>query len=194
MGLQITTPAGSLPVTIEQLRKQCEIGDDVTDHDEHLLRHAKAAVKKFERHTKRALMTQSLKFSTTWSRLIALPRPPLVSVESVKITDCDDVQTEVDTENYSLITEGSPGRILFKKDYSPNQNLRDFEPIEVNYTAGNASRDNVCEDFKLWILQMSQFWFEIGRGDIETSVPEHMNDALRGMSSGVTNGFFRERI
>lgn len=75
-------------------------------------------------------------------RLI-LSQAPLISVESVKYYGSDTAETEytISTDDYSVLD----GDVYFGKDYSFT-NLRDYQPLEVNYTAGLASVPSYVKD------------------------------------------------
>lgn len=192
MGLTLITPPSIVPVSLLTLRRQLNIADDDTTHDARLSAMASDAAEYVERHTRRAMITQTYEFTTVWRKQIEIPRPPLQSVTSIKVTDIDGNETTMDAEDYEVITGRFPG-VIIMPDEIPS--LRDFEPVRIRFVAGyGATEASVPAPMREIIARIVTFYFEPGRGDINMPMPQHIKDALRGMASGMKSGFFRGAV
>lgn len=67
---------------------------------------------------------------------LALPRPPLVSVEDIQIYNEDDVAASLPAAHYFVDTMGLPGRVVLKSGVSAPVPRRRAAGIAVTYTAG----------------------------------------------------------
>lgn len=192
MGLTLITPPSIVPVSLLTLRKQLNIADDDTTHDARLSAMASDAAEYVERHTRRSMITQVFQFTTTWRKLIELPRPPLQSVTSIVITDINDAESTLNADDYEVVTGRFPGVVIMPDD---TPSLRDLEPVRIRFTAGyGANAGNVPAAMREIIARIVTFYFEPGRGDINMPMPQHIKDSIRGMSSGMHSGFFRGSI
>ena len=85
-----------------------------------------------ENVTGRALAAQTLKaYPESWG-LWRLPRPPVVSITSVKYYDTDNTEYTLAATDYQLDTVD--GQLLILEE--PTISLRELNPIVVEYTAG----------------------------------------------------------
>ncbi len=85
---------------------------------------------------------------------IEFPKPPLISVEKVATLDEDDKETLYDSQNYYLIKEAIPSRLVLRRGSAP--------PI-------NTERD------------MGGFLFEFyaGYGELASDVPTSIREAIK---------------
>lgn len=192
MGLTLITPPSIVPVSLLTLRRQLNIADDDTTHDARLSAMASDAAEYVERHTRRAMITQTYEFTTTWRKHIEIPRPPLQSVTYVRVTNIDGDETTLATDRYKIVTGRFPG-VIIMPDEIPS--LRDFEPVRIRFVAGYGTTEaSVPAPMREIIARIVTFYFEPGRGDINMPMPHHIKDALRGMASGMKSGFFRGAV
>jgi uncharacterized phiE125 gp8 family phage protein len=192
MGLTLITPPSIVPVSLLTLRRQLNIADDDTTHDDRLSSMASDAAEYVERHTRRSMVTQTFDFTTSWRKLIEIPRPPLQSVVSVNVTGIDGSETTMAAEDYEVITVRFPG-VVIMPDSMPS--LREFEPVRIRFVAGyGAAETSVPAPMRELIARIVTFYFEPGRGDVGMAMPQHIKDAIRGMSSGMKSGFFKGTI
>ena len=192
MGLTLITPPSIVPVSLLTLRRQLNIADDDTTHDARLSAMASDAAEYVERHTRRAMITQTYEFTTNWRKQIEIPRPPLQSVTYVRVTDIDGEETALASDKYEVVTGRFPG-VIIMPDEMPS--LRDFEPVRIRFVAGYGTTEaSVPAPMREIIARIVTFYFEPGRGDINMPMPQHIKDALRGMASGMKSGFFRGAV
>lgn len=87
----------------------------------------------------RALVTQTLQVALDeWPAdgVVRLPHPPLQSVVSVKYFDADNVEQTIDSADYIVIDDVTPGVIMPAAGASWPTDLRSVWPIRVRYIAG----------------------------------------------------------
>ncbi len=149
------------PLSIEDAKEHLRI--DQHDEDVWLLDAIKATRQRAEGMLGRALVTQTLEVALSgWpgGRVIELPRPPLVSVTSVKYFDVNDVEATLAASNYYVDTRTTPGRLVLKSTSSwPGTALREVNGVIIRYVAGygDAAEDVPAEiraALKLWLGEM----------------------------------------
>ena len=80
---------------------------------------------------------------------IKIPYAPLVSVASVKYTDCDGTVNTMSTDDYIVDTNSEPGRIVLPYDGSwPSDTLYPVNPINIEYVAGYGTSTNIPKIIK----------------------------------------------
>lgn len=128
-----------------------------------------------EGKTGRALAAQTIKaYPERFQYVMRLPREPIVSIESVKYTDYDGVETTMSASNYVL--NEAAGTLSFKELPAFNPNIA--KPIEITYTAGYTVLPRVIRRAMMILVA---FWYE-NRGDkelpdsVEKSVLILLND------------------
>jgi uncharacterized phiE125 gp8 family phage protein len=194
MGLtRIVDPVG-LPVSIVDAKKQCEIGDTDTTHDEHIIRLIKAATADVERHTRRALINQTWRLSLREipaSRRIILPRPPLVEVESVEYRDDDGILQTLDSSLYQVTVDASPGHIepAFNEVWPVVRTLT-AEAISVTYIAGfGTNYSDIPAQYQNVIFELVAFRF-MSRGDVQVDIPKHIKWSLDSLRCGAQYDYY----
>jgi uncharacterized phiE125 gp8 family phage protein len=202
MGLTRTVDPVALPVSLVDAKKQCELGDSDTTHDDHIIRLIRAATDDVERHTRRALITQTwrlslreipyrLPYSKSNYGRIYLPRPPLVEVESVQYRDDNGVLQTLDSSLYQVTIDASPGHIepAFNEVW-PVIRTQTAEAFSVTYTAGfgDSCRD-VPAQYQNVIFEMVAFRF-MNRGDVQMGIPKHIKWSLDSLRCGAQYDYY----
>lgn len=136
MKYAVTTAPTTEPVTLADAKIHVRTVTGDTSEDSAVLTPLLTAAREFcENITGRALAPQTIKaYPESWG-LWRLPRPPLVTVTSVKYYDGDDTEYTLDSADYQIDTVD--GQILILEE--PSVTLRDLNPIIVEYTAGYTS-------------------------------------------------------
>jgi uncharacterized phiE125 gp8 family phage protein len=133
-----TTEPASQPIMLDDVKEHLRI--DATDEDVVVTGYVSAATQWAEEFMNRALVTQTWKlYLDEWpaNGVITLPRPPLVSVTSVKYTSDAGVEATFTSTNYHVDIVTEPGRIVLKSTASwPSTVLADINGIVVEYVAG----------------------------------------------------------
>ncbi len=186
-----TTAPASLPVSLNEVKKQLEIGDSVVTHDALLAGLIRAATETAEKFTGRALITRSLTLwldawprgvsggepiwegtrvgpetlITSVKRELELPKPPLIAVSLINTYDDSDVATLYAASNYFVDTATSPGRVVLRLSSAAPSPDRVANGIEIQFQAGyGTGMGDVPEGIRSGILVLAAFLFE-HRGD-----------------------------
>ena len=190
MGLSIVTPPADLPVTLQELKRQVGLADNLTAQDDDLMRRIAAATRVAERYCKRAFIERVYLLTLgRRPREIGLPFPPLVSVDQIQYIDTEGVLQTLATNQYQSTALRTPG--LIRPAYNvcwPALRCTDFDPVQITYTAGyGATPDDVPAEAREAILVMASTWFndreEVVEGQI-TKVPYSATWLLDTLSVG----------
>lgn len=109
----LLTPPGEYPVTLAELRRVLRLGQR-TDRDDELTSALAAAVEEAQAYAWRQFCpaTYELALPAFYAETIELPRPPLLSVESITYLDGNRVRQTLDAATYEVEAGGSEhGRI-----------------------------------------------------------------------------------
>lgn len=168
MAVKVLTPPAIEPVTLEQAKTHCRI--DTDDEDPLIEGLIQAAREHCETFQNRAYCEQTLelwldKFPAVGQ--IRLPRPPLLSVESVKYYDVDDEEFEFSPSEYFVDTKNEPGWVVLNYGASwPTETLRPANGICVTFvagyeTSGGSDETNmVPQAVKQAMLLLIGHWYE----------------------------------
>lgn len=148
------------PVTVAEAREEARI-DDGTDNAL-LERYILAGTNFAENFTRTSLAVNAATTSAKWTYTLAewptdtdtieLPRPPLISVSSVKYYDENGTQQTWATSNYRAVASDFPGLVVFDDDADiPDLDARP-EAIEIIFVAGYAAAIDVPPGIKDAIL------------------------------------------
>lgn len=151
MSLKLITAPTSEPITIVEAKAHLRV--DVADDDALITALIVAAREAAEHITGRSLMP------TVWELAldgfedeIALPKPPLASVTSVKHLDTDGVLQTVDPTDYLLDSHSEPARLMPAYGESWPTTRDQSNAVLIRYTAGYADAAAVPQQIKNWML------------------------------------------
>ena len=153
MALKLITPPASEPVSLDEAKAYLRI--DTSDEDAIISGLITVAREYCESFQNRAYLTQTweLSFDDFPDMPIRLPRPPLVSVESVKVIDSTGEETVLDPSDYIVDTDSEPGRIAFAQGKCwPSVELRPVNAVKIRYTAGYGDSNKVPQSVKQAML------------------------------------------
>lgn len=167
MSVTITTAPAVEPITTAEAKEWLRIDTADASQDVVLALLIKGVRKKFEQHTRRSLITQTLSWEADSDDVsygtATLPRGPVQSITTFTTYD-DSTNTEVptveSTANYQLV-EGS--RVAYRND-GWEVNRRDRAATIVYIAGYGDAATDVPEDIKLAMLEMLALRFE-RRGD-----------------------------
>lgn len=148
-----------------------------TSQDDYIASLCSAATRYIETTTDRVLVSGSLQLTRpTLSTCIEIPRAPIISVDSIVLTDEDGAETTVASSVYGLDTTTVPPRVRLRTNQSyPTVSLGNIDPVAINFTAGYGSTDAVPADLKHAAKLLVGAWFEVREpvvlGTIATRVP-----------------------
>lgn len=185
-GLSVTTEATVDPVSTQEMRDFARLDDSIDTN--FLNSFIKAATILCEEYTGRAFINRSLRlsidgvedvdetltegfseapFQIYFNNYLTLPKPPLVSVTSIKYFDDDDTESTWSSTNYYVDSDSQPARILLRTGGAWPTSLRKANGLQVNYTAGYGdSRADVPEAIRVAIMQAALNMYE-HRGEDE---------------------------
>ena len=199
--VQTAEPAGE-PVTLAQAKEWLRV--DNSNEDSLITSLIEAARQRVEEFTRRALITQTFEYSLDQfptggrvisgmfrsdgrvisqirggfdcSREIQIPKPPLVSVESLKYYDTDGVLQTLSTAAYRVDTAAQPGRIVLDDDYDwPDVDVRP-NAVVIAYTAGYGKPSEVPQALRIAINFMLAHWYSnrlpVTIGSMVSQIPE----------------------
>jgi uncharacterized phiE125 gp8 family phage protein len=110
---------------------------------------------------RRAFITQTLALVfDAWPAVpLEFPRPPLISVTSVKYKDADGVEHTMSSGDY--IVDARTGRMTLADGASwPSVKLYPISAITITFSAGYGTEANVPKKYKTAILMLTAHWYE----------------------------------
>lgn len=171
----LVAPTG-YPVTLEDVRGHLRA---VSTHENPLIDGIliPAATAYAEAVTKRQLMLATWRLTLdrfpAWA--IALPTPPLLSIEEVRYIDSAGVDTVLASTEYQVDTDAEPGRLApaYGKVW-PSTRCDTLGAVKIKFKAGYGTTDAAARaaipgDIKLAILNACAHWFD-HRPDLQAGI------------------------
>ena len=187
----ITAPAVE-PITLAEAKEHLRFDDACGVAQDALISGLIRVVRNYaENYTRRAFVQQTLEYTThCFTHEMVLPRPPLISIESVKYIDTDGVLQTVDSSVYQIDSYRAPG--LIKPawlQYWPIVTRNDYNAVRIRYVAGYAPvgsptdyASGVPEVIKQWmkirLANYHSFASDIVVGTIVANLQRDFCDAL----------------
>jgi uncharacterized phiE125 gp8 family phage protein len=98
-------------------------------------------------------------------REIRLPRPPLISIDSVTFYDIDGTSTTIDSSTYYWTQTGEIGRLRLKHDEDWPSNPREVSALVIAFTSGYGdTASDIPGAIKTGVLELCTFWYR-NRGE-----------------------------
>jgi uncharacterized phiE125 gp8 family phage protein len=134
MKYAVTTPPSTEPVSLADAKVHLRTVTGDTSEDSAVISPLITAAREYcENFTRLSFAAQTVKaYPDGWEDNIRLPRPPIVSVTSIKYYDEDDIEYTLSTDDYQVDTIGGTIQILEE----PTTTLRLLNPIVIEYSAG----------------------------------------------------------
>lgn len=157
------TDSDTEPVTTPEAKTHLRV--DISDDDSYIDTLITAARQYVEQVTRRSLYTQTWRVNLRhWpgGNFIKLPMAvPLQSVTHVKHFNESDVESTFNSSNYFVDTDSKPGRVWLKDGQNwPSDSLREYNPIQITYIAGESSVGDIEQLYKNLILLLVAHWYE----------------------------------
>lgn len=162
MANNLKTPPSAEPYTLTEI-KGSHLRIATSDDDEYIELLIKAARMATEIQTRRALITQT--WVTTLcgfpeGRVIALERPPLISVSSIKYFDSANVEQTLSASLYTVDTSASPGRVVLNYGQSWPTTYDRPAAVSIEYVAGyGATAAALPQDLRHAISFLVAHWY-----------------------------------
>lgn len=169
MGLKLITAPTSEPITIAEAKAHLRVVG--ADDDAYIATLIVAARQAAEQATGRALMVQTWEVSFEQFKCgMKLPKPPIVSVTSIKYLDLDGSLQTLDPGQYELNDYEEPVEILRPYAVIWPATQRHENAVRIRYVAGYASAATVPQEIKSWMLLRIGLLYE-NRESVVAGVP-----------------------
>ncbi len=204
MALVRTVAPADEPITVGEAKLNLHLQQDLEDgRIASLIKAARIAV---EKETKRALLSQQWRleldgfppfgpaeFRGAVDRgrlglrldpdlIIRLPKPPLVSVQTVKYYAADGTDTTLDAAKYIVDTAKEPGRIVLVEGESWPTTKPRPGAVRIAFTCGWATPAEVTETLRQAVHVLVAHWYEhrtpVVLGTIATPIPDTVDMLL----------------
>lgn len=170
-------PPAREPVSRETIKVQLQIDESDTLYDEQIDALITPAREWCESYQSRAYITQTFELALDafpCGRSIRLPRPPLVSIESVENLGTDGEMTTWPATNYTADTYAEPGELVRRTAWPPTE--VDVNSVVITYTAGYGdTSDDVPATIRQAITLLAVHWFNNGVCDPPAAVHALLN-------------------
>ncbi|AMU86674.1 head-tail connector protein [Dehalococcoides mccartyi] len=180
MAIKIITPPASEPVSLSEAKLHLRV--DTSADDTYISNLITAARQYLESVAlQKTLGTQTLEYVLSQFPCgeIQIPRPPLQSITSIKYTDSEGVEHTIDSGDYIVNTDCSPGLVVpaYGSDW-PSNSLIPSGGIRIRYQAGYTT---VPEMFKHAIKLLIGHWYE-NRGTVSFgSIPSNIQFTINAL-------------
>ena len=156
MVFKVVIPPESEPITAEEVRS---LGRIETDAEDTLIETMITAVREIaESWLGRALLEQTIEASFDYwpENPVKLPRPPLISVDSIVTVDEENQETLYSVDNYFFRTSSNQkGEVIIKNGAAaPTNTDRYYGGFKITYTAGYGDQvEDVPQGIKLGLME-----------------------------------------
>lgn len=180
-------PATALPLDIERVANylRTDLSEDLLGLESLLER----AAEEVERFTGKALINATYRYTLSdWpktvngyvSRIIELPRSPLVSVSSVQYYDADNVLQTLSTDSYAVGLDFEPGCIYLNKEYEWPEIYERLDAVQIVFVAGAGTDPNaISASVKQAMLLLCRAEFAGGNPNTNASSEDDVRAAMR---------------
>lgn len=153
MNIRLITSAGKEPVSLDEARRHLRIDDDITEDDDDIRMAITAARERAEHLTERSLMSHEWELTLDeFIPIIELPKPPIVTVSSVKFLDSDGVEQILPGNAYIVDRDSEPGRLVPAYGKCWPNTRRQINAVRVRYSTGYGSPAAIPQAVKSWML------------------------------------------
>ena len=177
MGLSRTVEPITTPITLAELKAFSRIEN--TSEDTFITGLIGQATSTAETGWDRAFCVQTMRYTQSHiEHVIKIPRPPLISVTSVKYYDLDGVlHTLVSGTDYDVSTYGQFGCVRFET--IPNTERFNNDAVDIVYQCGYGV---VPAQVKLAITVLTAYWYDnrTAIGTIPDAVKELLDQIYPG--------------
>ncbi len=177
--LKLITPPELEPVNLAEVKALAHI--DYDDEDSLISSWIKSARIMAEEFQRRSYLSQVWELSLDCfpDSGLLIPRPPLVSVESVKYYNIENVEFIYNIDDLIIDTDSEPGRLcLAYGKVWPSTILREINAVKIRFTAGyGKTAEDVPESIKEAIKIYCTARNENRSGELD--IPEAFYNLLR---------------
>ncbi len=183
MRLKLVAPPDTEPITLSEAKEHLRV---IQDNEDSYIESLIAAAREYcEGFQNRAYYTQTWKIiidEIILDEVIQIPKPPLQSLDDAIIIDEED--TEYDVTDYTLDDTSEHARLIIHDYPDMDANLRELAGLQIEFTAGHDSTDDISEKVKAAMKLLISHWYH-NREAVNTtgSVPHHMKLAVDSLLS-----------
>lgn len=143
-GLVRLSPPQAEPVTLAEAKAQLRLEHDA--EDALIAGLISAAREAIEVYLRRALIAQRWQMTLdAWPQTpVRLPKPPLMSVEAVRVIGADGAAAVMAPEAYRVESRAEPGFVMLKPAILPPLPGQPRDGIEIDFTAGYGDSWNMA--------------------------------------------------
>jgi uncharacterized phiE125 gp8 family phage protein len=151
MTLIVVTPPTEEPLTTAEAKQHLVV--EHSNDDTLIAAQIEAARRLAELRTNRQLVVATYDWKIDrFTDRIRLPKPPTVSVTSIKYIDTDGAEQTLDTSVYDVQPNSVPGEIRLAYQQSWPSIRMEPEPITIRFVTGYADAASVPQAIKRWML------------------------------------------
>lgn len=177
---RLNDAAATEPVTVAEVKLNARVAHSV--EDTLIAQWIKAARKLAEDYQHRSYVTQTYRmtYDNAPPFCFDFPRPPLISVQSVKFFDTDDVETTYPASQYFIDLNSEVGRLALNHgEVWPTTTLRPINAVIIDFTTGyGPTAAAVPDSVKNAIYLYCTYMYENREGE-DGTVPKAFFDLLR---------------
>ena len=156
------SPPSAEPLSLAEAKLHLRVDADITEDDGLIAALIVTARQQAEHRTGRALISQQWRLGLDQfpDDSLELPKPKLVSVQSVTYLDSNGTRQTLAGGDYEVITDELVGRIVpaYGKSWP---DCRVFPgSVQVSYTCGYGAAVDVPQSIKAWMLLAIGAWYE----------------------------------
>jgi uncharacterized phiE125 gp8 family phage protein len=190
VSLKLVTAPLVEPVSLDEMKSHLRV--DIEDHNDLISGLIAGAREYLEGATNRAFVSQTWRLSLDNfpAGEIELPKPPLLTVDSIVYLDSEGVETTIDSSDYIVDTDSEPGRIVLASGASwpTGVSLYPVNPVQIEFTAGYGDAgSDVPQYLRQAVKLLVSHWYENPEATKEGS-------ALREIPFGVESLIFLHRV
>jgi len=167
------------PVTVAEVKLYARVAHSVEDSI--ITKWIAAARKEAEDYQHRSYIEQTYRmtYDSFPGSCIEFPRPPLISVDSVKYYDTEDAENAFSSDNYFVDLNSEIGRLALNYGISwPTATLRPINAVIIDFTTGYGDEAaDVPDDVKNAIYLYCTYMYE--NREAENTFPKEFYDLLR---------------
>jgi len=140
------------PVTIEQAKKQCEIAESDTAHDDHFYRLIESARQELETDCDMAIALQTWKVLTSCVfDGMQLQKSPIQSITSIKYYDINNTQQTLASSVYAFDVADRTIRLKYNQSWPSAVNR--FDAWEITYLCGYTNPPGIAVQAMLILIE-----------------------------------------
>jgi uncharacterized phiE125 gp8 family phage protein len=156
MPIILVNPASEEPITLAEAKVQCQVDMDLVDEDVFIESLILSAVDFCEQYTGRTLITQEQQYLGRFTLNVELA-PNLLSVEAIKYMDSKGVVQQLASDQF-YITTAVVGEVTARTSW-PATYPNHPQPVEINFTCGYGTAEDVPDSIKQCIRLLVGHWF-----------------------------------